>query len=87
MFRDGDICQDCCTAFEQAFEGEPPKSLTPLDLGRYGSQMFPWERMTIQPRLIRFSPVWLAVALLLVVFILLLALMRTPLPSCWEISS
>jgi hypothetical protein len=49
--------------------------------------MFPWEQMTTPPRLISLNPVWLAFALLLVTLVLLLAFLRTPLPSCWEISS
>jgi hypothetical protein len=87
VIGDGDICQDCRGAFEQGIEGESRKNAVPLDLGKYGRQMFPWEQMTVQPRLISFNPAWLALALLLVVFVLLLAFLRTPLPSCWEISS
>jgi hypothetical protein len=49
--------------------------------------MFPWEQMTTPPRLISQNPVWLAFALLLVTLVLVLAFLRTPLPSCWEISS
>lgn len=87
IIGDGDICQDCRRAFEQAIEGESPENVVPLDLAKYGRQMFPWEQMTIQPRLISLNPVWLGLALLLVLFVLLLAFLRTPLPSCWEISS
>jgi hypothetical protein len=48
--------------------------------------MFPWEQISTQPRLICADPVWLLLALGLVVLVLLLALVRTPLPSCWELS-
>jgi hypothetical protein len=37
--------------------------------------------------LISVSTVWLVLALGLIVLVLLLALIRTPLPSCWELSS
>ena len=87
IFGDGDICQDCRRAFDEAPEAESPKDALPLELGNFGSQMFPWEQMAIQPRLISLNPLWLALALLLVGFVLLLAFLRTPLPSCWEISS
>jgi hypothetical protein len=83
----GEICQDCHRAFEHAFESESPMIAVPPDLKKYGAQMFPWEQMTVQPRLISLNPVWLALAILLIVFVLLLAFLRTPLPSCWEISS
>jgi hypothetical protein len=83
----GEICQDCQHAFEHAFEGESAMIALPPDLEKYRAQMFPWEQMTVQPRLISLNPVWLALAILLIVFVLLLAFLRTPLPSCWEISS
>lgn len=83
----GEICQDCHRAFEHAFESGSPMIAAPPDFEKYGAQMFPWEQMTVQPRLISLNPVWLALAILLIVFVLLLAFLRTPLPSCWEISS
>jgi hypothetical protein len=49
--------------------------------------MFPWEQMVIQPRLVSGNAVWLVFALGLIALVLLLALVRTPLPSCWELSS
>ena len=85
---EGTLCQDCQRAFEPNPGGEAaPPHASSLDLQKYNSRMFPWEQMTTQPRLIRFNPIWLFLAIGLVVLVLLLALLRTPLPSCWEISS
>jgi hypothetical protein len=61
--------------------------MDPLDLGKYSARMFPWEQVTAAPRLISVSTVWLVLALGLIVLVLLMALIRTPLPSCWELSS
>jgi hypothetical protein len=58
-----------------------------LDLDRYNPRMFPWEPAVAPARLIDVHPGWLLLALGLVVLVLLLALFRTPLPNCWEISS
>jgi hypothetical protein len=80
------VCALCERAFgpilnELAYEE------TPLDLEKYGSRSFPWEPLTYQPTLIISNRAWMILALGLVVLVLLLALLRTPLPSCWEISS
>jgi hypothetical protein len=58
-----------------------------LDLDKYNPRMFPWEPVVAPVRLIGVHSGWLLLALGLVVLVLLLALIRTPLPSCWEISS
>jgi hypothetical protein len=84
---DGEMCRDCRRAFERPLERDTEDRTIPMDLAKYCSQMFPWEQMTTPPRLIGLNPVWLAFALLLVTLVLLLAFLRTPLPSCWEISS
>jgi len=84
---DGEMCQDCRRAFEPPLERDSEDGTIPLDLAKYRPRMFPWEQMTTQPRLISLNPVWLAFALLLATLVLLLAFLRTPLPSCWEISS
>jgi hypothetical protein len=73
--------------FQPFPEAEPLFETTPLDLRKYNSRMFPWEPVTAPPRLISVQPVWLILALGLVILVLLLALFRTPLPSCWELSS
>jgi hypothetical protein len=49
--------------------------------------MFPWEPMKSQPALIISKRAWVILAIGLVILVLLLALLRTPLPSCWEINS
>ena len=84
---EGTVCQECQRAFEPDPGGEIASEATLLDLGKYDPRMFPWEQMAIPPRLIDVHPVCLGLALGLVVLVLLLALVRTPLPSCWELSS
>jgi hypothetical protein len=81
------VCQGCQRAFESDQVSQTADGMGPLDLGKYSAQMFPWEQITTAPRLISVSTVWLVLALGLIVLVLLLALIRTPLPSCWEISS
>jgi hypothetical protein len=83
---EGTLCLECQREFEPGAAGEP-RSTSALDLGKYSPRMFPWEPMTSQPRLIGFNRVWLFLAIGLVVLVLLLALWRAPLPSCWELSS
>jgi hypothetical protein len=84
---DGTVCQECHRAFALSQGAEAASETSPLDLRKYECRMFPWEQISIQPRLICADPVWLFFALGLVVLVLLLALVRTPLPSCWELSS
>ena len=88
---EGTVCQECLSAFATGPGGETNLETDletgSLDLGKYNSRMFPWEQITVQPRLISIHPAWLIAALALVVLVLLLALLRTPLPSCWELSS
>lgn len=81
------LCPECELAFASAEEGEPEREPRPLDLDRYSCQMFPWERGRNQVRLISANPVWIFLALGLVLLVVLLALLRTPLPSCWELAS
>jgi hypothetical protein len=83
---DGTVCQECLRAFASSQGGGAALETSPLDLRKYHSRMFPWEQISTQPRLICAHPVWLFLALGLVVLVLLLALVRTPLPSCWELS-
>lgn len=84
---EGTVCQECQSAFDTGSGGEIDFKTGSLDLGKYDSRMFPWEQITIQPHLISINLAWLIAALALVVLVLLLALLRTPLPSCWELSS
>jgi hypothetical protein len=84
---EGTICLECQRAFDLTSGAEIGLETGPLDLAKYSSRMFPWEQIVTPPRLISAHPVWLLLALGMVVLVLLLALIRTPLPSCWEISS
>jgi hypothetical protein len=83
---EGTVCQECHRAFAPGQGIEAASEISPLDLSKYGSPMFPWEQAATQPRLIRADSVWLLLALALVILVLLLALVRAPLPSCWELS-
>jgi hypothetical protein len=81
--QEGTVCSECQGAFDQASGKEAEQ----LDLSKYSPRMFPWEQTATPPRLIGVHTGWLLLALGMVVLVLLLALTRTPLPSCWEISS
>jgi hypothetical protein len=81
------VCSECEQAFESAPEAQSLREATPLDLEKYSCRMFPWEQSSNQLRLIGPNQAWLILALGLVVLVLFLALFRTPLPSCWELSS
>jgi hypothetical protein len=83
---EGTVCQECHRAFASGQGIEAACEISPLDLSKYGSPMFPWEHIATQPRLICPNSVWLLLALGLVVLVIFLALVRTPLPSCWELS-
>ena len=75
-----------CAACEQAFDkaAEPPSGDT-MDVERYVGKMFPWEPSKIVPNLVsgRWAALLLCFALVLIV--VLLAVLRTPIPSCWEV--
>ena len=86
FFGDDTVCQECHRAFAPGQSGEAACETSPLDLKKYDSRMFPWEQIYTQPRLICTNPVWLLLALGLVMLVIILALVRTPLPSCWELS-
>ena len=81
------LCSECEKAFESAPEAQALRGAIPLDLEQYSCRMFPWEQSNNQLRLISANRAWLILALGLVVLILFLALLRTPLPSCWELAS
>jgi hypothetical protein len=84
---EGTICPRCQRDFESSLEEKNPSGGASLDLGKYASRMFPWEPIQTEPRLISVHLVWLVLALGMILLVFLLALLRTPLPSCWEISS
>ena len=83
----GVVCAVCENAFEERNADEVISEDATLDLAKYSAGMFPWEPSSNQQRLITNSRRWVAVALALIILIALLALLRTPLPCCWEISS
>jgi hypothetical protein len=80
------ICSECENAFDSDPEAQVIRELRPLDLEQYSCPLFPWEQGRNHFRLICAHPAWLLLALGLVVLVVLLALLRTPLPSCWEIA-
>jgi hypothetical protein len=85
--KEGTVCSECQRAFDQAPGTGIAVDTGQLDLEKYSPRMFPWEQSVTPPRLIGVHLGWLLLALGMVVLVLLLALIRTPLPSCWEISS
>ncbi len=85
--KEGTVCSECQRAFDQASGTGIDTDTGQLDLDKYSARMFPWEQTVTPPRLIGVHPGWLFLALGMVVLVLLLALLRTPLPGCWEISS
>lgn len=76
-----------CAACEAAFgsPGEERLDAHEIDLGRYTTKMFPWEPSEAVPKLA--SGRWLALilCLALVLIVVLLELLRTPIPACWEV--
>jgi hypothetical protein len=83
----GVVCAACENAFEQRNADEVISEDATLDLAKYSAGMFPWEPSSNQLRLITNSRHWVAVVVALIILIALLALLRTPLPCCWEIFS
>jgi hypothetical protein len=86
VWGEGTVCQECDRAFAPGQGAQAACEISPLDLSKYSFPMFPWEQIATQPRLICAKAVWLFLALSLVVLVIFLALVRTPLPSCWELS-
>lgn len=81
------VCQECQQSFAPSIGRETFDPASSLDLAKYDCRLFPWEQINRQPRLISVDPRWMTLALGLVILVVLLALLRTPLPSCWELSS
>jgi hypothetical protein len=77
------ICQSCEIAFGRA--EEPPPGSQEMDLSRYRGKMFPWEPCELPPALISGRRLALLLCCSLVLIIVMLALLRTPLPTCWEV--
>jgi hypothetical protein len=82
---DSAICAECERAFRPAFPAEVTCDEPMLDLEHYCCRMFPWEESRNRPRLVISNKTWLILAIALAVIVILLALIRAPLPSCWEL--
>jgi hypothetical protein len=82
---DSAICAECERAFEPALPAEATGEEPLLDLEQYCCRMFPWEQSRNRPRLVISNKTWLILAIALAVIVILLALIRAPLPSCWEL--
>jgi hypothetical protein len=83
---DSAICAECERAFEPASPPEATCEESLLDLEQYCCGMFPWEQSRNRPWLVISNKTWLILAIALAVIVILLALVRAPLPSCWELS-
>ena len=83
---DSAICAECERGFEPALPTEGTDEEPLLNLEHYCCRMFPWEQSRNRPRLIVCNKTWLILAIALAVIVILLALLRAPLPSCWELS-
>ena len=81
--EDASICLACEIAFGRVEESPAPAD--EIDLSRYRGKMFPWEPCELTPALIPGRRLALILCCGLVLIIVMLALLRTPLPTCWEI--
>ena len=79
---DAGICGDCEKAFGRPEEATVAEG---IDLERYAGKMFPWEPAKIVPNLVSGRRAALLLCLALVLIVVLLSLLRAPIPSCWEI--
>jgi predicted nucleic acid-binding Zn ribbon protein len=83
---DEGFCAECASALGPPAPDESAHENAQVDLEVYSGGNFPWEQTRKQPRLINSKTIWLVLAIALVVIVVLLALVRAPLPSCWELS-
>ena len=75
-----------CTACEQAFgETRELPGSDKIDVERYAAKMFPWEPSKLAPNLVSGRRAALVLCLALVLIVVLLSLLRAPIPSCWEV--
>ena len=76
-----------CAACESAFGSSSVEQIDTrgIDVRRYVTNMFPWEPSEAVPKL--GSGRWwaLILCLALVLIVVLLELLRTPIPACWEV--
>jgi hypothetical protein len=80
------VCPDCAKSFGSVAPVRTDSNGARFDPEKYRVPMFPWEPIKCQPALINPNRTWLILAVGLALIVTLLALFRTPLPSCWEIS-
>ena len=83
---DSTICAECERAFEPGLLVEATGEESLLDVEQYCCRMFPWEQSQNRLRLVIFNKTWLILAVGLAVIVILLSLIRAPLPACWELS-
>jgi hypothetical protein len=76
------ICADCERAFGSP---EEPAVGERIDVERYVGKMFPWEPSKIAPNLLSGRRAALLLCFALVLIVVLLSLLRAPIPSCWEV--
>jgi hypothetical protein len=76
-----------CAACEAAFgsSGREQIDASGIDVGRYETKMFPWEPSEVVPKLGSGRRWALILCLALVLIVVLLELLRTPIPACWEV--
>jgi hypothetical protein len=76
------VCAECSEAFDKSADVPAGDA---IDVERYVARMFPWEPSKSAPNLV--SGRWAALVLCfaLVLIVVLLALLRAPIPSCWEV--
>ena len=76
-----------CAACEAAFGSSGAEQIdTPgIDVGRYVTNMFPWEPSEVVPKLGSGRRWALILCLALVLIVVLLELLRSPIPACWEV--
>ena len=83
-FGSSAVCPACEEAFRLA--NADPHNTEVIDLSRYTTKMFPWEPSGLTPRLLSGRWLWSVFCFGLIFLVVLLALLRTPLPTCWETS-
>ena len=76
------ICAECESAFGRS---EEPAAGERIDLERYVGRMFPWEPSKIAPNLVSGRRAAFLLCFALVLIVVLLSLLRAPIPSCWEV--
>ena len=76
------ICGECEKAFGRP---EEPVVGERIDVERYVGKMFPWEPSKIAPNLVSGPRIAFLLCFALVLIVVLLSMLRAPIPSCWEV--